>query len=116
MFEEEHNLPFYEVLMFRKFKLNFFQHNNSMECIDEISVIGAGDTCHRPLVNYTDGFVGQNYATDYEGAILHTSVATMRGQIYLDNVNNVTIRNNTFIRNDGGPILGNVQEVGLLNN
>jgi hypothetical protein len=38
MFEEEHGLPFHEVLCMKRHKANFFTHvNDKEECMDEIS-------------------------------------------------------------------------------
>ena len=56
MFEEIHNLPFYEILTLRKNKLNYIDvlEKNNENCTDELSSIGWDCYQVEPYVDILD--------------------------------------------------------------
>ena len=82
--EETNDLPFWKLLTQKKYRLNFFKEL----CTDEFS--HAVD-CTSDLINYP----------------------VSKGAIYVSDLDVLVISNNTFERNDPGPLLSDKMWIGL---
>ena len=108
-FEEEHSIPFFDILTMQKYKLNFFMNEERPEniCTNEISIIGSLECLH----DYSTA--AMRAAGGLHSTPTHIKYPHMRGSIYLNGIHKVKIIDSSFNQNDAGPLFTNVQDIGL---
>ena len=111
VFEEEHNLPFFDLLTLRRFKLNYIDISNNSECTNEFAFTKTN--CYfdeskaifnmNELKTNIDRTKDDSYWMRFYG--IHNSFPHMRGTVHLENTNGTVIDGCVFERNDAGPIV-----------
>jgi len=116
-FEQEHQLPFYEILTMRQFRVNHFPKRAHERCRrSEISAIGMNQShCFRDLEKYAQQ-VSEQFAPAVLSQTLHNHFSNMKGVIFLRGVNDCSISSNEFTKNAALPVYESAQEIGLVYN
>jgi hypothetical protein len=110
--EREHLLPFFEILAMKQHFLNYFTHVAHTTCADEIVSVGRPD-CFVQQYN-TAASADLEKPNNLEDHMLHLQYPHMKGAIYMNGINTTKIENCTFTENDAGPILNDLQIVGMV--
>jgi hypothetical protein len=120
VFEREHALPFFNILTSKTFKLNYMPYQYNELCQDEIQSIGEPKCFYQgeDLAMKPKEEPRREQESDYNSVTesLHFQYPQMKGAIYITGNQHLAIKSCIFTKNDAGPLLNDLQVIGMINN